>query len=95
MRSLCPTHSAPHTLLRSLFTHDHPDGAILGFVKPEHEVVDTDSDAGTSMDHAHASPDRGLGFGLTSLSASVSSGEEWITGMSSTMFVVRVLVVKS
>ena len=95
MRSLCPTPSAPQPLLRSLGTYDHPDGPRLGFVEPEPEVADTDSDASTSMDHAHASPDRGLGFGLTSLSASVSSGEEWITGMSSTMFVVRALVVKS
>ena len=76
-----PTPSAPHPLLRSSGTHDHPDGPMLGFVVPEHEVADADPDAGTSLDHVRASPDRGLDFdltSLTSLNASVSGGEGWV-----------------
>ena len=73
-----PTPSAPHPLLRTLGTHDHPDGPMLGFAIPEHGNVDPD--AGTSLHHARASPDRGLDFDLdlTSLSASASGGEGWI-----------------
>jgi hypothetical protein len=70
-----PTPPTPHPLLRSSGTHDHPDGPMLGFVVPEHD--NPDPDAGPSLDHAHASPDRGLGFDLTSLSALSSGGEGW------------------
>ena len=52
---------------------------MLGFVVRKREVVDADSDAGPSLGHAHASPDRGLSFddltSLTSLNPSVSGGE--------------------
>ena len=37
--------------------HEHPDGPMLGFVIPEHEVANADSDAGPSLCHARASPD--------------------------------------
>jgi hypothetical protein len=51
---------------------------MLGFVAPEHDNADPDPIiAGTSLDHAHASPDRGLDFDLTSLSAISSGGEGW------------------
>ena len=69
-----PTPSAPHPLLRSSGTHEHPDGPMLGFVVPER------ADAGTSLDHTRESPDRGLDFDLTSLTSlgpSVSGGEGW------------------
>ncbi|KAN0136406.1 hypothetical protein V8E53_005774, partial [Lactarius tabidus] len=72
-----PTPSTPHPLLRSSGAHDHPDGPMLGFVAPEHNNADPDPIAGTSLDHAHASPDRGLDFNLTSLSAISSGGEGW------------------
>jgi hypothetical protein len=73
-----PTPPTPHPLLRSSGTHDHPDGPMLGFVAPEHNNADPDPIAGTSLDHAHASPDRGLDFDLTSLSAISSGGEGWV-----------------
>ena len=69
-----PTPSAPHPLLRSSGTHEHPDGPMLGFVVPER------GDASTSLDLARESPDRGLDFDLTSLTSlgpSVSGGEGW------------------
>ena len=58
-----PTPSAPHPLLRTSGTHEHPDGPMLGFVVPER------ADASTSLDHARESPDRGLDFDLTSLTS--------------------------
>jgi hypothetical protein len=58
-----PTPPAPHPLLRSSGTHEHPDGPMLGFVVPER------ADASTSLDHARESPDRGLDFDLTSLTS--------------------------
>ena len=70
-----PTPSAPHPLLRSSGTHEHPDGPMLGFVVPER------ADANTSLDHARESPDRGLDLDLTSLTLlgpSVSGGEGWV-----------------
>ena len=69
-----PTPSAPHPLLRSSSTHEHPDGPMHGFVVPK------GADASTSLDHARESPDRGLDFDLTSLTSlgpSVSGGEGW------------------
>jgi hypothetical protein len=72
-----PTPPTPHPLLRSSGTHDHPDGPMLGFVIPEHDATHADPVVGTSLDHAHASPDRGLDFDLTSLSALSSGGEGW------------------
>ena len=77
-----PTPSVLHPLLRSSGTHDHPDGPMLGFVvrEREREVPDADPDAGPILDHARASPDRGLDFDLTSLTSigpSVSGGEGW------------------
>ena len=73
-----PTPSAPHPLLRPSGAHEHPDGPMLGFIVPERGVAD--ADASTSLDHARASPDRGLDFDLTSLTSlgpSVSGGEGW------------------
>ena len=70
-----PTPSAPHPLLRPSGAHEHPDGPMLGFIVPERGVAD--ADASTSLDHARASPDRGLDFdftSLTSLGPSVSGG---------------------
>ena len=75
-----PTPSVPHPLLRSSGTHDHPDGPMLGFVIREREVPGADPDAGPSLDHVRASPDRGLDLDLTSLTSlgpSVSGGEGW------------------
>ena len=75
-----PTPSVPHPLLRSSGTHDHPDGPMLGFVIREREASDADPDAGPSLDHVRASPDRGLDLDLTSLTSlgpSVSGGEGW------------------
>ena len=74
---LLSTPSAPHPPLRPFSTHDHPDEPMLGFVVPEREV--SNADACTSLDHARASPDRGLDFDLTSLTSlgpSVSDG--WV-----------------
>lgn len=74
-----PTPSAPHPLLRTSGTHEHPDGPILGFVVPEREVAD--ADASTSLDHTRANPDRSLDFNLTSLTSldpRVSDGERWV-----------------
>ena len=66
--------AAPHPLLRTSGTHEHPDGPILGFVVPEREVAD--ADASTSLDHTRANPDRSLDFDLTSLtSLDPSQGE--------------------
>ena len=73
-----PTPSIPHPLLRSSGTHEHPDGPMLGFVVREREVADADTS--TRLDHASASPDRGLDLDLTSLTSlgpSVSGGEGW------------------
>ena len=72
------TPSVPHPLLRSSGTHDHSDRPMLGFVVPKREV--TNADTSTRLDHARASPDRGLDFDLTSLTSlgpSVSGGERW------------------
>ena len=60
-----PTPSAPYPPPRSSGTHEHPDGPMLRFVVPKREVAD--ANASTSLDHARASPDRGLNFDLTSL----------------------------
>ena len=73
-----PTPSVPRPLIRSSGTCKHPDGPILGFFVPDHEVADPDPNAGPSLGHACASPDRGLDFylvSLTSLNPNVS-GEE-------------------
>ncbi|KAN0136382.1 hypothetical protein V8E53_005750, partial [Lactarius tabidus] len=72
-----PTPPTPRPLLRSSGTHDHPDGPMLGFIAPEHNNADPDPITGTSLNHAHASPDRGLDFDLTSLSGISSGGEGW------------------
>jgi hypothetical protein len=72
-----PTSPTPHPLLRSSGTHDHPDGPMLSFAIPEHGAAHADPDAVPSLDHAHSSPDRGLDFDLTSLSAISSGGERW------------------
>ncbi|KAN0136418.1 hypothetical protein V8E53_005786 [Lactarius tabidus] len=58
--------------------HDRPNRPLWGFMIPKHDNFDTDLDAGTFLDHAHASPDRGLDVRPTSLSAGASSGEEWV-----------------
>ena len=73
------TPSAPHPLLRSSGTHEHPDGPMLGFVVPEREVAD--ADASTNLDHTRANPDRSLDSdftSLTSLNPSVSGGKGWV-----------------
>ncbi|KAH9167665.1 hypothetical protein EDB89DRAFT_107258 [Lactarius sanguifluus] len=72
-----PPHPPP--LLRTAGTHDHPDGPMLGFVIPEHDV-DHSPSAGLDVGRALTSPTQGLSFNLTSPNRGGEGSIDWRAG---------------